>query len=417
MKFNTVLRLIEESLKVALISLWVNRLRTILSLLGITIGIFAIITIYSAVDSLEYSIRESVESLGDNVVYIQKWSWGGGGEYKWWKMIQRPEPNYEDFQKASARTTTTEALAFAYGLSKTAKYRNNSIENVTFMGITHEYDKIWEMKIEEGRYFTELESKSGKPIAILGHDIADGLFYGQDPIGKKIKIMGRKLSVVGVMEKQGQSLVGQDNDILILVPALYLMKLSNPTYTNGNVIMAKAKPEVGVDVMIDELRGVMRSVRRLHPKADDDFALNEISILAAGMDQLFGIIGFAGTIIGLFSILVGGFGIANIMFVSVRERTGQIGIQKSLGAKNYFILWQFIFESVTLCVIGGLIGLLLVYIATIIIAQNSDFDIFLSTGNIVLGLIFSVGIGMISGIIPALQASRMDPVAAIRMNS
>ena len=227
------LRLFNESFKVALTSLVANKLRTILSLLGITIGIFAIIFVYSIVDSLEYSIRNSVKSLGSDVIYIQKWPWAGGHDLPWWKYIQRPEPNYEDFVKLERRMKKAEAICFAYGLNKTTKYRNNSIENTTILGATFDYDKIWDLQIARGRYFTELESEGGKPHAIIGHDIAEGLFAGVDPIGKRIKVMGRKLVVIAVMDKQGQSLVGQNYDELIVVPVKYLMKIVNPKSIDG----------------------------------------------------------------------------------------------------------------------------------------------------------------------------------------
>ena len=415
-KIRIFLRLFSESFKVALDSLWANKLRTTLSLLGITIGIFAIIFVYSVVDSLEYSVRNSVKSLGSDVIYIQKWPWAGG-DIPWWKYLQRPEPNYDDFVELKRRMKSADAICFAYGLSKTAKFKNNSIENVTFMGVTHEYDRIWDIKIQNGRYFTELESTSGKPHVIVGYDIAEGLFGISDPIGRRIKMMGRKLTIVGVLDKQGQSLVGQNFDETVLVPVKFLMKIVNPKSVQQNVIMVKAKDGVEVEALMDEIQGTYRSIHKLNPKADDDFSLNDISLIAEGLDQVFSVIGGAGTFIGIFSILVGGFGIANIMFVSVRERTGQVGIQKSLGAKNYFILLQFIFEAIVLSLIGGVLGLLLVFAGVEIIAKAAEFDIFLSVANISLGLGLSIAIGVIAGIIPAMMAARMDPVDAIRMNS
>lgn len=418
MRVSLILQLISESFKVALISLWANKLRTILSLLGITIGIFAIILVYSAVDSLEHSIRSSFQSLGDNIVYVQKWPWGSeGGEYKWWTMLQRPEPSYDDYIEVKKRMTSTQDICFMYGVGKTVKSRNNNVDNATILGVSHSYNRIWELELADGRYFTESESSSGKPIVLLGHDIAEGLFGVEDPIGKKIKLMGRKVTVIGVMAKKGESLVGNDDDASIFIPALFLMKMVNPKNAQGNVVMVKAGEDVGVAKMKDELKGVMRSIRRLKPTANDDFAINEVSVFKNQLDQVFGVIGMAGTVIGLFSILVGGFGIANIMFVSVKERTGQVGIQKSLGARSSFIMWQFVFEAVTLCLIGGLFGLLLVYFGTLAISQAADFYIFLSVNNLILGIILSIIIGVVSGIYPAYQAAKMDPVVAIRYNA
>jgi putative ABC transport system permease protein len=402
----------------ALHALSVNKLRTFLSLLGITIGIFTIITVFTIVDSLERNIRGSINDLGSDVVYVQKWPWGGGGgEYKWWKYFQRPEPSFRELKTLKKRMTTASSLAFAYGLSGTLKYRTNSVERATIFPVSHDYYDIWGFDLASGRYFSDLESSSGSPVAVIGHDLADGLFGSSDPIGKSIKLLGRKVTIIGVFAKQGSSLIGQDTDETIYLPVNYARGMMNVNNRNGAVIMALAKPGVSVDEMKDELQGTMRSVRRLKPKADDNFALNEISVISSGLDALFDAIGFAGGIIGIFSILVGGFGIANIMFVSVKERTGQIGVQKSLGAKNHFILSQFLLESVILCLLGGIVGLLIIYGGLALFkmaAPDFGLEIALSTGNVIQGLVLSVIIGIISGFIPAWQASRLNPVDAIR---
>ena len=410
------IRLIYESIAFAFNALIVNKLRTFLSLLGVTIGIFAIIAVFTVVDSLENNIRDSVQSLGDNVVYVQKWPWGGGGgEYSWWKYFQRPDASYDEMVMVRERSHLAKSVVFAGSRSTTAKYLNNSIENVGIFGVSHDYDKIWNINIIEGRYFTEQESMSGRNLAILGADIAEGLFPGQSAIGREIKAMGRKLTIIGVLEKEGQSIVGNSNDELIIVPVLFMDKILDINSGQFNpMIMIKAKDGVPVEQMTDELRGIMRSLRRLPPRAEDNFALNEISVLSEGLTLMFGTIDIAGWIIGGFSILVGGFGIANIMFVSVKERTNLIGIQKSLGAKNFFILLQFLFESITLCVIGGAVGLALVAVLSYFASNATDFDLFLSVKNIAMGLSISVVIGIISGLAPALSASRLDPVEAMR---
>jgi putative ABC transport system permease protein len=410
------IRLIYESIAFAFNALIVNKLRTFLSLLGVTIGIFAIIAVFTVVDSLENNIRDSVQSLGDNVVYIQKWPWGGGGgDYAWWKYFQRPDASYDEMVMVRERSHLAESVVFAGSRSTTAKYLNNSIENVGIFGVSHDYIHVWNIKIIEGRYFTEQESMSGRNLAILGADIAEGLFGGQSAVGREIKAMGRKLLIIGVLEKEGQSIVGNSNDELIIVPVLFMDKILDINGSQFNpMIMTKAKEGVDVEQMTEELRGIMRSLRRLPPRAEDNFALNEISVLSQGLTQMFGIIDIAGWIIGGFSILVGGFGIANIMFVSVKERTNLIGIQKSLGAKNFFVLFQFLFESITLCVIGGAVGLVLVGVLSYFATNATGFNLFLSVKNIIMGLSISVVIGLISGLAPALSASRLDPVEAIR---
>jgi putative ABC transport system permease protein len=411
------IRLFIESFKVAIASLSANKLRTFLSLLGISFGIFAIIGVYSIVDSLENKIREDVQSLGDNVIYVQKWPWGGGGdEYPWWKFLSRPEPDYEDYLAVKDKIESASAICFAYGMSKTMKYSSNSVENVTYMGVSEDYLNIWDLEIANGRFLSKQEFATGKPFVVLGSEVAEGLFENKDPIGRDVKINGKKLVVIGVFKQMGANLIGDDPDVRAIVPAKFMMKSINPKSVNNNVLMVKAKEGTELIELIDEITGKMRAFHRLKPKADDDFSVNDISVMASGLDAIFGVVGIAGTFIGIFSVLVGGFGIANIMIVSVKERTGQIGIQKSLGAKNYFILLQFIFESIVLSLFGGLVGLIMVFAMIEVVAKVADFDFFLSFWNITLGIGLSVLIGILSGAIPAFQASRMDPVEAIRAN-
>jgi putative ABC transport system permease protein len=409
--------LFKESVLFAWQALVGNKLRSFLSLLGITIGIFAIILVFTIVDSLEANIRSSVQSLGNNVIYIQKWPWSFADNYPWWKYMNRPLPKYEELDELQKYSKTTQALAFRMGQRKTVKYGSNSIERVIIAGISHDYYKIKAFDLSDGRYFTQAETDGGYAVAIIGSAVKDGLFPHEDPIGKAIKINGYKCAVIGVVKKEGESMLGPSMDSQIHVPFNFARRFMDVRSENADpFIMAKAKPNITNAEMGDELMGIMRSVRRLKPFADQNFALNEISLLSQGFDMLFGIIGTAGWIIGGFSILVGGFGIANIMFVSVRERTNIIGIQKSLGAKNYFILIQFLTESVLLSLVGGSIGLFLTWCITLIGKDIVDMDITLSATNVFLGLTVSVLIGIISGFIPAYGASQLDPVEAIRSN-
>lgn len=413
-----VFRLAKESILFALDALRVNKLRTILSLLGITIGIFAIISVFTVTDALERKIRKDVESLGSSVIYVQKWPWvpENGEEYPWWKYMSRPLPGYKETQELNRRLSAAKAVAYVASIgNQTAKSKNNSVENIVVLCASHDYDQIKVLDLRDGRYFTESESNSGKPIAILGADIARALFPAGNAVGQNITIRGLKLNVIGVVNKEGSSLMGNSSDNNVIIPVNYARNLVNLRSDQIDpFIMVKAAEGIPTTELRAEIKGAMRSIRRIQPKESDDFALNETSLLSSSLQSLFGTLGIAGWIIGGFSILVGGFGIANIMFVSVRERTPIIGIQKSLGARNYFILLQFLIEAIFLCLIGGSAGLLMVYGLAEAATAIVDFDLSLTTGNIITGVFISAGIGLISGFIPALRASQMNPVDAIR---
>lgn len=411
------LTLFKESFLFAVQALVANKLRSFLSLLGITIGIFAIISVFTMTDSLEKKLRDSVKSLGDNVVYIQKWPWTFGPDYPWWKYMNRPVPNISELNEVQKWCQKGEAFAFMVSAHGTAKYKSNSVENSNMLCVSHQYDQIRSFVISKGRYFTDNESESGKPICIIGNTIAEGLFGEADPVGKEIKVRGSKLMIVGVLKKEGESMLGGNVDTQILIPinfARNLIDLRNDRFEP--MIMAKAKPGVSNDELIDELTGIMRGIRKLKPIADDSFALNQTSMISSQVNDLFDVVGIAGWVIGGFSILVGGFGIANIMFVSVKERTNLIGIQKSLGAKNYFVLLQFLSEAVVLSIIGGIIGLILIYAGTFIVESAMEMEVELTQSNVILGLTISVLIGIVSGFVPAYNASQLDPVEAIRTN-
>jgi putative ABC transport system permease protein len=411
------LRLIKESIFMAWHALVVNKLRTFLSLLGVTIGIFAIISVFTAVDSLESNVKGSLDQLGSNVIYVQKWPWAFGGDYPWWKYWQRPVPKYKEMDELKHRNNLAEGFCFmAFIGNATVKFKSNSVENCELSLVSHDFAQINSFNLESGRYFAESESYGGYPVAIIGYSIKDALFPNSDALDQSIIIRGRKVKIIGVFAKEGESLIGNSNDNGITLPVNFASKFIDLKSDRIDpMIMVKAKAGVSNAELMDELKANMRSIRRQRPMEDDSFALNETKLLSTQVSGLFDAISIAGWIIGGFSILVGGFGIANIMFVSVKERTPLIGIQKSLGAKNYFILIQFLSESIVLCLFGGILGLVLVYIGTIV-AGFFDFNMVLTFSNIVLGLTVSTIIGLVSGFIPAYNASRLDPVEAIRAN-
>lgn len=413
-----ILRLIGESFRFAVDAIRQNKLRTMLSLLGITIGIFTIITVFAAVDTLQQKLQKSVDKLGSNTLFVEKWPWifEGGNDYPWWKFVNRPVANLREFKALKERSQYAEGISYEVSSgSRTIKYKSSSVEGVNLNAASQEFNKTWNLDFQEGRYFTESEGRFGSPVVILGAEVARGLFGDQSSDGKQVHVMGRKLTVVGVFRKEGEDPLGMSQDNNILIPLNYakgLFDIQSEKYSPS--IKVSGKENISQDEVESELRGVMRSIRKIKPGAADNFAINKTTMLSNQLGIMFGAINVAGGVIGVFSVLVGGFGIANIMFVSVKERTNIIGIQKSLGAKNYFILFQFIFEAVLLCLMGGILGLLLVYGVTLVSTYGFDVEMVLYVKNIIRGVGISMFIGVVSGFWPAYKASRLDPVEAIR---
>jgi putative ABC transport system permease protein len=411
-----ILRLIIESFRFAYNSLVVNQLRTFLSLLGITIGIFCIISVFTIIDSLERTIRDSMSKLGSNVIYIQKWPWApppGESEYPWWKYMNRPIPTLLETQEIMRRSALSQYTVYNYALNRTVQNGSNKAENVEILATSNGLIETWSLKISNGRPLTEQEINSGSSFAMLGSAIAEQLFPGISPIGKTIKIQGFTIFIVGVFEKMGSDIFGTSMDKRVLIPVKFAARMIDPRMDMRQSIIVKGKADVPASRLSEELEGIMRSIRRIKPTAENDFALNEVSLISGQLDSLFKVFNIAGWIIGGFAILVGGFGIANIMFVSVKERTKIIGLQKALGAKSKFILLEFLFEASVLSLIGGAIGLLIIYALTFVVAKVFDFNLVLTLGNIVTGLMISIVIGLVAGLVPARTAAHLDPVTAM----
>ena len=412
-----IIRLIWESLVMAIQSVTVNRLRAMLSLLGITIGIFAIIAVFTIVDTLETNIRESVNSLGSDVVYIEKWPWApeDGQEYAWWKYMNRPLPTYDEFEYISQKSRSAAQVCFVSAVGRRIEYGNSNVEGATLFGVSDGFQDIRSFEMERGRYFTPLEGNAGRNVVVIGSKIAKDLFQSADPIGKYIEMLGRKVMVIGVLEKEGKGTFDAFilDEVAILPIHYYKGFIDIRSEMSQPQIWVKAKRNVDVSELTFEIEQMLRSYRRLKPSEEGNFALNQTSIINNQLDQFFSVLKIAGFFIGVFSIIVGGFGIANIMFVSVKERTHIIGIQKALGAKRYFILLQFLFESIMLSIAGGVIGLLIVFLGATVISLSGSFSVYLTMDNIILGIGLSSVIGLISGIFPAWQGARMDPAVAI----
>lgn len=368
-------------------------------------------------DSLEANIRSSFDQFGSDVVYVSKFSWEEPPEESWWKYVKRPNPSYEDYEYIAERAQNSGLASYYFFIGgKTVKYRSSSLERVFLIGITYEYGDIFKLNVVRGRYFSPTEYHYGASKVLIGYEVAEDLFGAVDPIGKRINVGGKKAEVIGVLEKSGDELISIINyDSAILLPyamGKQYVKLSGNGPGGG--VAVKARESVSLESLKDELTRVVRAGRRLRPKEPDNFSLNTASLFSNVLDSFFGVLNILGLTIGIFAIFVGAISVANIMFVSVKERTNIIGIKKALGAKRFVILLEFLTESVILCLIGGLGGLLLVWLVTKGISPILPFPVFLSTDNVLWGFLWSFGIGILSGLIPALQASRLNPVDAIR---
>lgn len=414
---RTILKIIRESILQAFQQLSGNKLRTFLSLLGISIGIFCIIGVLSAVDSLEDNVRGSLDKLGNDVVYVKKWPWRDISD-SWWDYVKRPNPDYEDYEVLNERSKTIKLTSYHAAIGfRTVKFNSSSVERSILIAASQEFDQMFSLEFEYGRYFSSAEYFYGANKIILGFKVAEELFADLDPIGRMVKVQGKKYEVIGVIEKAGDDLINPldfDEAIIVSYPNGRTLANLKARYIFDTSVTLKAADGVPLENVKDEVTGILRGHRRLKPLQDDDFSLNELSMVASFFDSFFFVLNLLGIVIGIFAILVGAVSVSNIMFVSVKERTSIIGVKKALGAKNFMVLLEFLIEAIILCLLGGAIGLALVYAVMQLLTNAIGFELYIDMGNILLGVGISIFIGVFSGLIPALQAARMDPVDAMR---
>jgi len=410
------IEIIGSSFKMAMQELWKNKLRTFLSLFGITIGIFCIIGVLAVVNSLEHNIQTEIKSLGTNTIYIDKWEYTGGGpDYPWWRYVKRPSPKYDEIKQIKERTPSAKYVAFNINANDKVEYKDNSLSGVNLYGNSEEFQSIQPVDMGYGRYITESEFDHGSAVIIIGNEVAEKLFVSPEiAIGKTLQVRGKKVQVIGVIKKQGKTMIGGwQFDQSVIMPYKFARNILFAR-NSSPVILVQGKDNLRSVALKDDLKGAMRAIHKLSPRQDDDFALNDINDFSEAVSNIFGPLNIGGWIIAGISLIVGMFGVANIMFVTVRERTSQIGLKKAIGAKNRVILSEFLLESAFLCIIGGLMGLFLVFVLTKILSGLLHFPIYISTGNLVTAISICITVGVLAGIIPASQAARMDPVAAIR---
>ncbi len=410
-----VLTILWNSFKMALGELKANKLRTFLSLFGITIGIFCIIGVLATIDSLQSKIKTDLSSFGNNSVYIDKWDYSGGPEYPWWKFVKRPSPKIEEMEFVKRKSALASNMAFFMQSQETFSYEENLLKGVNLYGITPEYKNIQSFNVGYGRFFSESDFTRGVPYGVIGYQVAEELYGKADKaVGKTITYKSRKLLVIGVIEKQGSAIInGYDYDKSTIVTHNYMASVYNPDNL-GPVIMVQPKPGITSKALQEELTGIMRQIRKLSPTQEDNFTCNDVAQFKDQVESVFGAVNKGGWAIAGLSLIVGAFGVANIMFVTVRERTSQIGLKKAIGAKSSTILYEFLLESAFLCIIGGIIGLLLVWILALTLSSFLPFAITIAPSIIFLAFSICIILGVISGIIPASIAAKMNPVEAIR---
>ena len=408
--------IIFTSLKMALQEFRSNKLRTFLSLLGITFGIFCIISVLATISSMKTAVQNDIKTLGTNTVFIDKWEYRNDNNYPWWRYYKRPTPKYEELKQLKDRVPIIQNATYMTQDQSVFEYGNDMLNGTNYYGVTEDFAKIEHFNVGYGRYIQQTDFDQGANSLVIGYNVAEKIFGSPEvAIGKTVRLKGGKPAIViGVIEKQGQSMLDMwQYDDCIMMPYKFLKQIIRDEDAQPKIIV-EGKENVSIPALKDELEGAMRSIHKLSPSQDDDYSLNDIESFSKFMDTIFSNINIGGWAIAALSLIVGMFGVANIMFVTVRERTAQIGLKKALGAKRGVIISEFLLESAIICILGGLMGLLLVFLLTIILTNLFNFPVFISAGILTLAISICVIIGILAGIIPAYSASQLDPVVAIR---
>ncbi len=407
------LEIVWNSFKMALEEFRSNKLRTFLSLFGITVGIFCIIGVLATVDSLEKNVKADINKLGSKTIYVDKWDYTG--QIPWWKLINRPVPKYEEAKLLKLRSSLAKNVAFNISTSGRIEWEDEAVTNVNLYGITEDFSNIQTLDMEMGRFLQQNDFEGGANDCIIGYNIAEKLFTNpMKAVGQQIKYLGKNANVIGLIKKQGQSMLGGwDFDECIIMSYGYMRTLVKEDNAQP-VLMVQGPENVPMSILRDDVQGAMRSLRKIGPTQGDNFSMNDVEAFGAFASSIFSGVNMGGWFIASLSLIVGMFGVANIMFVTVRERTGQIGLKKAIGAKKASILTEFLLESAFLCIMGGAFGLLLVFILTKLISSSMGFPIFISFNILSLAISICIITGVLAGIIPAFIAARMDPVVAIR---
>ncbi len=400
---------IKENIIISYKSITANKLRSFLATLGIVIGITSVTLMQTVIEGINRAFEKSISAIGADVLYVQKFEWFGKEDWSFYR--NRKDITLEQYEYLKKNSQTSAIMCPSVGGSRTLKYNDLVLENVFVLGTTDEYQLTFGANMEEGRFFTRKESDGGYPVCIIGTDIKNAFFENTDPIGKTIKIGSYSFRVIGVAEKQGSLLGLFSLDNRVLIPIERFFRLYGGK--RGLSINIKAGDVKDVDETKEEVISIMRKARKVPYGQSDDFGVNQQEAFKSTYEQLTSLIKIIGTLITSLSLIVGSVGIANIMFVSVKERTKEIGIRKAIGAKKRTILFQFLIESCSICLLGGIIGILIAFPISIII-NALVLPTAMPLWVMVLALFVSILFGVLAGFFPAYNAAKMDPVDSLR---
>ncbi len=417
-----ILSFVYEGLRLSVNALLSNKVRTFLTMMGVATGIFAISAILTMVNSMKYSLSENLSSLGNTTLFVHNWPWKDNSE-DWFKYFNRPKVSYSDYLKLKNNLKAISGVSYQVSArGQTVKAEGTSVENVEILGVTQDYANLTGKKFQYGRYFSEIEMDAGAPVCVIGQNIALGLFpENPNCVGKYIRLGGKKAKVIGVLDKLGSGLsFGPSEDDRVLVSYFFTAKNFNLNRRSiDKLIVVKAASYEQLDYVESEIIGLIRANRGLKPAVEDNFSINKQEMLMKQIDTIFQFLEQGGWIITFFSLLIGGFSIFNIMYISVKERTNEIGVQKALGSTRSFILFQFLTEAITTCLLGGLLGLIILFIAVqiadqLVMSMGLNMHIIVSSTDVIRAIVLSLIIGLVAGVVPSGMAASVDPVVAIR---